>query len=65
MVRYILTIFLSRVFNLSTLLNLSSLNIPLSSSSTTSRKLLLHSLLVVDEDGFDVGEKVKKIAMYW
>ena len=39
-------------------LTLSSLNLPLSSSSTTGRELL-------SQRWFEMGVKLKKIAMYW
>ena len=45
---------------------ISSLNLPLSSSSNTSRELLPNSRLVVDEDDLinvDVVQKLNKIAM--
>ena len=46
-------------------LTLSGLNFPLSSSSTTSRELLSQFLTCSGWRWFDVGEKVKKNAMYW
>ena len=46
-------------------LTLSSLNLPSSSSSTTSRELLSQFSTCSGWKWFDVGEKSKKITMYW
>ena len=46
-------------------LTLSGLNLPLSSSSTTSRELLSQFLTCSGWSWFHVGEKLRKIAMYW
>ena len=47
------------------LLTLSSLSLPLSSSSTTSRELLSQFPTCSGWRWFDVAEKVKKISMHW
>ena len=46
-------------------LTLSSLNLPLSASSTTSRKLLSQFSTCSGWRLFELSEKIKKIAMYW
>ena len=46
-------------------LTLSGLSLPLSSSTTTSRELLPQFSTCSGWRWFDVGEKFKKIAMYW
>ena len=46
-------------------LTLSSLNLPLPSSSTTSRELLLQFSTCSEWKWFDVSEKLKKMTMYW
>ena len=46
-------------------LTLSSLNLPLSSSSTTSRELLPQFLTCSGRRWYEVGENFWKIAMYW
>ena len=49
----------------SNLLTLLSLNLPLSSHPLQVVNGCRNSRLVVDEDEFEVGEKLQKIAMYW
>ena len=66
--RQILTFTDVRIWRLKTvpaLLTLSSLSLPLSSSSTTSRELLSQFSTCSGWRWLDGGEKVKKIAMYW
>ena len=46
-------------------LTLSSLSLPLSSSSTTSHELLSQFLTCSEWKWFGVSEKLKKIIMYW
>ena len=46
-------------------LTLSSLDLPLSSSSTTNRELLSQFSTCSGWKWFDVGEKLKKLAIYW
>ena len=47
------------------MLTLSGLNLPLSSSSTTSRELLSQFSTCSEWRWFEMVEKIKKIAMYW
>ena len=47
------------------ILTLSSLNLSLSSSSTTSRELLSQFSTCSEWRWLEVGEKVKKIVLYW
>ena len=61
---YILRVFEDNV-NVNDFLTLSSLNLPYSSSYTTSRELLSQFSTCSGWRWFDVGDKLKKIAMYW
>ena len=56
---------MSKQFSRDRRLTLSSLNLPLSFLSTTSRELLSQFSTCSGWRWLDVGEKEKKIAMYW